>query len=101
MFNGFDKESASYVWLVAISIVGGVLNYIRNKDEDKKRSIKRFLVGMVSSMFAAYITFELVTYLSGSERVAVALGGLAAWMGTDALLALEAAYKKKITGENR
>lgn len=96
-----DKEVLYYIWLLIISFIGGVLNYIKRKAKGSKFSLGAFILGVVSSMFVAYLTFEIGNFYFENEKFAVALAGLAAWMGTDALVGLEEVYKKKIFKEKR
>lgn len=96
-----DKDILYYLWLLIISFIGGVLNYIKRKAKGNSFSLSAFLVGVVSSMFVAYLTFEIGNFYFGSEKFAVALAGLAAWMGTDALVGLEEVFRKKILEEKR
>ncbi|MCW1550526.1 phage holin family protein [Campylobacter jejuni] len=55
-----------------------------------------FLKGMLGSMFVAYLVFEIVNYLNFGIKLSVAVGGFAAYMGTDALLKIEQLVEKLI-----
>ncbi|XTO84570.1 hypothetical protein J0E88_07855 [Campylobacter coli] len=47
-------------------------------------------------MFVAYLVFEIVNYLNFGIKLSVAVGGFAAYMGTDALLKIEQLVEKLI-----
>lgn len=87
------------VWLIIVALVGGVLGLTRMKQEEDTpfvEKVKRFAIGLATSMFTAYLTFELAYAYFGKENAAVAIAGLAAWMGADALITLEIFVKNYI-----
>lgn len=92
MLNEIDKDSLYYIWLSILSLIGGTLGYIKRKSEGFRW--RAFLIGVVSSMFTAYIVYEIVFFAFESEKLSVALGGLGAWIGTDVLLKLESSLNE-------
>lgn len=96
-----------YIWLVFIGFVGGLL---RLKEKTKlsncvgiKGKIICLLFGIISSVFVAYLIYEISYFYLNSDRLAVALAGVGAWMGTDGLIQIEKALleflKNKIKGQ--
>jgi hypothetical protein len=84
-----DKITA--IWLFGIAMIGGALRLMQKKQmhlSAKERAVD-FSVGLLGSIFTAYITFEFVYGYWDNVRVAVSVAGVAAWMGTDALIALK------------
>lgn len=91
MLSGIDKELLYYIWLSIISLIGGILGYIKRKNEDFR--YRAFFLGVISSMFTAYVVYEIVFFIFASEKFSIALGGLGAWIGTDVLLKLESGFE--------
>lgn len=87
MFNGLDKDFLYYAWLFIVSLIGGVLSYIKRQSETFRW--RAFFLGVACSMFTAYIVYESAFFFFSNEKFSVALGGLGAWIGTDLLLKLE------------
>lgn len=84
-----------YIWLVFVGFIGGLL---RIKEKTKLANcdgvlgkILCFTFGIISSVFVAYLVYEVVFFYLHSDRVAVALAGVGAWMGTDGLIQIEKA----------
>lgn len=90
-----DVEKVTlWAWLVFVALVGGLLGYIKKHGSTPATPIERtkdVLFGVAASMFVAYVTFQIGFYYLQNADVCVALAGVAAWMGTDALVALEGA----------
>jgi uncharacterized membrane protein (UPF0136 family) len=86
-----NEKLTFWAWFLFVAIVGGFLGYItKNKRPATRKELLRGLaIGMLISMFAAYITFKIAFFMFANEDVSVAIAGVAAWMGTDAFLTLE------------
>jgi len=87
-----NLDKITIAWLLFVAFVGGVLGLARRENANtltKKEKIKHFVIGVATSMFTAYIVFEFIYGHVDNIRIAVAVSGLAAWMGADALLGLE------------
>ncbi|MDR1008013.1 MAG: phage holin family protein [Campylobacteraceae bacterium] len=96
-----DKITA--IWLLTVAIIGGALRLMSRKEKpkDARQRITEFCIGLIGSVFTAYLTFEFVYGYFENVRVAVSVAGIAAWMGTDALIALKTIifeYLKRKTG---
>lgn len=81
-----------WLWLIFVSIIGGLLGLISRNDLTNlpfSKKLKALFLGVVTSMFVAYIVYELSLYIFNKEALSVAIAGLAAYMGTNALVALE------------
>lgn len=89
-----------YIVLAIVSFFAGLVGILtKNKLRPCKNAKGKFLLfvkGMLGSMFVAYVVFELASHLELSTRLSVALGGFAAYMGTDALLKIEAFVERLI-----
>ncbi|MFV0481345.1 MAG: phage holin family protein [Campylobacteraceae bacterium] len=93
-----------WVWLIFLAIIGGTIGFLsRNDLSDMKinEKIRALFLGIFTSMFVAYITFEIVLFLFEKEMFAVAMAGLAAYMGTNALVILENAFISYIQHRSR
>jgi uncharacterized membrane protein (UPF0136 family) len=80
-------------WFLFVVVVGGMLGYYRrsNHAATVKERIVGLIIGIATSMFTAYLVFEAAYGYIGNEHISIALAGLAAWMGADALCALQKA----------
>lgn len=87
------QEILQYLWISVIALLGSTVGFItrfgKYADFSSKKKILTYVLGIITSMFTAFITFEIVLYVIGNERVAVALSGLAAFAGTDLLVFLQ------------
>lgn len=101
----FDKlmgeEIKQILWLLAVSFTGGIVGFVTKNSktlEGKswKQKIWILFVSMISSMFIAYITFELIRMWIDKQGVAVAIAGFAAYMGTDILIIIQERLVEKI-----
>lgn len=92
-----DDKTILYLWLLFVGFFGGVLSFL-NKQTEAFRW-KSFILGVGSSMFSAYIVYELVFYVLQNANLSIAVAGIGAWGGTNLLLKLEARLEKKIEGE--
>ncbi|MFV0481847.1 MAG: phage holin family protein [Campylobacteraceae bacterium] len=81
-----------WAWVCFVACVAGVLSFIkknRGKEQTKKEFIAGMIVGVITSMLVAYITFQIAFFYFENENISVAISGIAAWMGADALVALQ------------
>lgn len=89
-----------YVILMIVSFIAGLVGIVTKNKLSKALNLKGkfalFLKGMLGSMFVAYLVFEIVNYLNFGIKLSVAVGGFAAYMGTDALLKIEQLVEKLI-----
>lgn len=77
-----------YVWLTIVSIFGALSGFHARAERDEKLKQYTFrhkFWACVSAMFISYFTFEAVLWLMPDIplKMAVAIGGLAAFSGTD------------------
>lgn len=99
-----NEKLKFWMWFFSVVIIGGILGYRHNhpiQAATKRERLSNLFFGVVTSMFVGYIVFQLAFYYLGNDNVAVSLAGLAAWMGTNALIALESVIvmfisKKKV-----
>ncbi|EAH9150337.1 hypothetical protein C5O32_06910 [Campylobacter jejuni] len=89
-----------YIVLMIVSFIAGLVGIVTKNKLSRALNLKGklalFIKGMLGSMFVAYLVFELVSYLDFGIKLSVAIGGFAAYMGTDALLKIEQLVEKLI-----
>ncbi len=88
----------TYLWVLALSVWGGVVNNIR---KIKNGSLKRFslseLIGdIVISGFIGVMTFYLCEYAGFEKLLTAFLVGITSHMGTKGLTVLEDLASKKL-----
>ena len=76
----------TYVWVVGVSLWGGLVSFLEKKDPF---SWIRLFAHLMSSSFAGLMTFYLCQAGSVPEPLTGALCGVAAHMGTPALLKMK------------
>jgi len=86
-----NEKLTFWAWFLFIALVGGILGYFAKNKAPVSRTerLRGLAIGILTSMFAAYVTFQIAFYYFHSENVSVAIAGVAAWMGADAFLTLE------------
>ena len=99
-FN-LSAEIWQWIWLFLVSFTGGVVGFITKisptlKGRSFRSKFAALCMGMINSMFIAYITFELVRLGIDKQGVAVAISGFAAYMGTDILIIVQERLVEKI-----
>lgn len=77
----------TYMGVMAISLWGGVVNYLEKKHEGPF-SWREVIAHLTSSSFAGLMTFWAATYANVPGPLIGVLCGVAAHMGTPALIAL-------------
>lgn len=96
------KEIIVYVWVFSFSLIVGVLSFFKKRSSASTPfRIGVFILGVGCSMVVGYMTFEFALYYFEKEKIAVALAGLGAWMGTDALLSFEGAFKEIVKNRSK
>ena len=99
--KNLPEEIKHFFWLMVVSFIGGIVGFVtKNSKTLEGKSWKQKLwvlfVSMISSMFIAYITFEIVRFGIDKQGVAVAISGFAAYMGTDILIIVQERLVEKI-----
>ncbi|MCW1711281.1 phage holin family protein [Campylobacter jejuni] len=101
--QGTSNEIRRYICIYGFndsSFIAGLVGIVTKNKLSKALNLKGkftlFLKGMLGSMFVAYLVFEIVNYLNFGIKLSVAVGGFAAYMGTDALLKIEQLVEKLI-----
>lgn len=79
-----DSGWLTYLWVVGVSLWGGLVSYFEKKGEPF--SWVRLFAHLMSSSFAGMMTLYICQYGHISEPLTGALCGVAAHMGTPALL---------------
>ena len=98
----FEKDPTSYslltyVWVFGLSILGGVVNFMRKIQEGHSRAfnIIEFIGEIVTAAFAGVITFWLCENANFSPLLSAAFVGVSGHMGSRALFAFEDFLKSK------
>ena len=96
IFDSESTEAVKYTWLMGVALIGGIIGYFRKQAEkDKGKSLLQKLcsafLSVITSMFVAYIVYEILMYLTEAPSLSVAIAGLASFAGTDLLVAFEEA----------
>lgn len=91
---GLPSEIWQWIWLFCVSFIGGAVGFITKisptlKGKPFKERITALSLGMINSMFIAYITYELLIGIIDRQGLAVALSGMAAFTGTDLLIIMQ------------
>lgn len=89
-----SSELWQWIWLFFVSFIGGIVGFITKISptlQDKSFKVKfiSLCMGMVNSMFIAYISYEILMSFIDKQGLAVALVGMAAFTGTDLLLIIQ------------
>lgn len=83
--------------------MGAVTGYLAKVKDMEQKSFKEkaklFALGVTTSMFISYITYEGAYYFLQANGICVALAGLASFMGTDFVVAVEKAVIDFIVGK--
>jgi hypothetical protein len=83
--SGINSETATYLWVAALSLWGGIVSYF---DKMQVFSWVRLFAHLMSSSFAGMMTFMLCQSANIHGPMAGVLCGVAAHMGTTALIRL-------------
>ena len=91
--KAFDisTEIWQWIWLFLVSFTGGVVGFITKisptlKGRSFRAKFAALCMGMINSMFIAYISYEILLSIIDKQGLAVALSGMAAFTGTDLLI---------------
>lgn len=108
MFNHFVEvhgvpiELLQFIWLMSVALFGAVVGFITKQHKVllsglPKIRLSAFIIGsVVSSLFIAYITFELLMHFAAPTRLSIAIAGMAAYVGNDLLIVLQEAIITKL-----
>ncbi|EAJ1232650.1 hypothetical protein YY92_08760 [Campylobacter fetus] len=82
-----------YAYIVLLGAFGGLLAVFQKHKLANCKTKKCYLFtsffGVLTSIFIAYIGYEITNYFLTNEKISLAIAGVCAWAGTDALVALE------------
>jgi len=92
-------SAATYVLLVVVSIIGGVVRVIREVNlggKTTKQVVTVFLGELMTSVFVGMITFFLCQEAEFSPWKTAALVSIGAFLGGKVLVLFEAIYKARL-----
>lgn len=101
ILKNLPEDIRQLVWLFLVSFFGGLVGFVtKNSKTLEGKSWKQktwlLIVSMMSSMFIAYITYEVLLLGIEKQGVAVAISGFCAYMGTDILIILQERLVEKL-----
>ncbi|MBE2985562.1 hypothetical protein CCAL12920_00650 [Campylobacter sp. RM12920] len=88
MTSDILKEVGIYLWVFAVGLIGGLLNIGANPNKTTGHKAINFTVGVISSIFIGWVSFEVIRFIYKDSQVALAGAGFFAWKGTDWVNAL-------------
>ena len=96
-----DKDPAgysyfTYVWVVAIAILGGLVRFINKEENLKNFSYLKFIIDLITAMFTGILTFWLCESLNIHGAVAAFLIATGGSMGNRAWREFERIFKNKL-----
>lgn len=96
------SDIAKYVWMLTVAAIGGLVGFITKlnptlKGKALKERVLLLILGMINSMFIAYIVYEFCLYTFESSRLSIAFAGLASFVGTDLAVLLQRKFLELIT----
>lgn len=89
--NPFDFSVFTYVWVMSLSALGGVVNFSRKMREGQVRAfnVTEFIGELVTSAFAGLLTFWMCKGAGIDDLYAAVLIGISGHMGSRAIFGLE------------
>ena len=95
------EEIKQFIWLFLVSAIGGFVGFVTKNsktlhNKTLKQKVSALLFSMLSSMFIAYLTYELMRIGTDKNGLAVAVAGFMAYVGTDMLLIVQERLIEKV-----
>ena len=76
-----NEYLGEYKWVVLVGLAGGLLNIGASPTKSTSRKWLDLLIGVVSSGFFGWISYEVIKFIWQSPQVALAGCGFFAWKG--------------------
>lgn len=94
-------EIKSLIWLLIVSFLGAVVGFMTKTAPTLSnfsfcKKIRILIISVLSSMFLAYITYELLKAGISNHNLCIALSGFSAYLGTDLLIIVQERVIEKI-----
>lgn len=89
--NPFGYELMTYIWVIFISAIGGIVSFMRKVRQGAARvfNITEFIGEIITSAFVGMLTFWLCEAGGISPLVTAALVGVSGHMGSRAIFLIE------------
>lgn len=89
--NPFGYELAVYLWVIFLSVLGGIVNFTRKMREGKVRvfNITEFIGELFTSGFSGLCTFWLCEWANLDQLLMVVFVAISGHMGSRAIALLE------------
>jgi hypothetical protein len=85
-----NSSTFTYLWVMGVSVWGGLVDYFEKREAKKESfSLGKLFAHLLSASFAGLMTFYLCQYGNVPEPLTGVLCGVAAHMGTPALLKMK------------
>jgi hypothetical protein len=87
----FGYETITYLWVIAISALGGIVSFMRKVKQGAARvfNITEFIGEIITSGFVGMLTFWLCEAAGISPLVTAAMVGISGHMGSRAIFLIE------------
>jgi hypothetical protein len=97
--NPFDYSVITYLWVLAVSALGGLVNFHRKMREGQTRAfnVTEFLGELVTSAFAGLLTFWLCESANIDRLVAAVMIAVSGHMGSRAIFGFEKWMESRVT----
>ncbi len=86
----------TYVWVLALALLGGVAGAIRRAKADGKISMAEIVGELAISAFSGVVTFYLCEWAGVSQLLSAALVGISGHMGSRAIFQFEKVWAQKM-----
>ena len=94
----FDYPIRTYLWVFGLSILGGIVAYMRALRRESNRTFRmiEFIGELCTSAFAGILAFWLCTAMEVPQLVMAATIGVAGHMGSSAIQLMEDFLKARV-----
>lgn len=88
-------ELPQLFWLLAMSLLGGVLGWL-NRYTDEQKTFNSAVKTVFTALFVGFLGCEIVRHITGNVRLSVILGGAMAYYPEYVLDLLKKLLEKKV-----
>jgi len=88
----------TYGWVVMLAVVGGVISHLTKLQAERKFSMFRFVIDIVTAGFVGVLTFWICEAAKMNPLMTASFIGISGHMGSRILFLVETILKKKVEG---